>query len=132
MNEKGIERPPRLSANRLEVGNRGGIFAIFDYLIELVKWAQRLQNTYPKVQTFDVVIDPPNMSADSDATLTVTLNGLTTNDIVYVNKPSVTAGVTIGNCFVSAANTLKIQLRNHNGGAANPPSETWLVVAIRR
>jgi hypothetical protein len=132
MIEKGIERPPRLSVNRLDAGNRGGILAIFDYLIELVKWAQRLQNVFPKVQTFEVTIDPPSGSADSDQSVNVTLNGVTTQDILFINKPSVTSDVGIVGAYVSAANTGTIHFRYFSGGTKNPPSENYYIVAVRR
>jgi hypothetical protein len=81
---------------------------------------------------YDVTIDAASVAANTSAEQTFTVNGLKTTDCVVVNKPSLDAGLAIGNCRVSAANTLAITYINTTAGAINPASEVYKVVAIRR
>jgi len=48
--------------------------------------------------------------------------GLLTTDTVIVTPPSVTAGVTIGAVWVSAADQLSIQFVNPTAGSLTPPN----------
>lgn len=121
MNEKGLQPSPR------------------DQLIsDFLKWSRwevwfsLIVKNYPKVQTFTVTFDPASVSANTTSEQTVTVAGLTTNDIVYVNKPTHTAGLVIGGARVSAADTLAVTYGNLTGSAINPASESYFVVAIRR
>lgn len=70
-------------------------------------------------------IDPASVAANTSAEQTFTVNGLTTDMVVVVSKPSVTAGVGIVNARVSAANTLAITIMNATAGAVDAASETY-------
>lgn len=116
MNQKGIEKPPR---------DWPGMPRPW------WQWFQRLTNNFPKVQTFTVTLNPASVPASSTSEQTVTVNGLTTQDVVTVNKPSHSSGLGIVGARVSADNTLAITFANVTGSAIDPGSEEYRVVAIR-
>lgn len=109
-----------------------GLRALSDYIRFLDKWLQVLTDKFPKVQTYSVTMDVTNVGANSTSEQTVTVAGLQTTDIVYVNKPSHSSGLGVVNARVSATNTLAITFQNTTGAGIDPGSETYLVVAIRR
>lgn len=117
MLEKGIEPPKYLELAATS---------------KLHKWLMNLWGVFPKIQTFTVTLDVSSVSANTTSEQTVTVNGLTTQDIVYINKPSHTTGLGIVNCRVSAANTLAVTFMNTTGSPIDPGSEDYFVVAIRR
>lgn len=85
-----------------------------------------------QIRTYSVTIDPANVAAASTAEQTYTVTGLATNDIVTVNKPSHTSGCGIVGARVSAADTLAITWNNSLAIlGCNPPSETYLILAVR-
>lgn len=118
MNERGIDPPQSLPPTHWS-----------EYWL---KWLKRLADAFPKVNTYTVAITPTSVAANTSAEQTVTVTGLTTNDIVFVNKPSLDAGIALGNVRVSAANTLAITYVNVTGGALTPTTESYTVVSIRR
>lgn len=81
---------------------------------------------------YSAVITPVAVLANTTAEQTFTVKGLKSTDLVIVNKPTTTAGIIIGNCRVTADDTLGIEFGNLTGGALTPASETYLIVAIRR
>lgn len=95
-------------------------------------WFSLIVLRLPKVQTYTVTINPASVAANTSAEQTFTVAGLTTEDIVYVNKPSTTAGLVIGGARVSAADTLAITFGNLTGSGIDAGSESYFVVAIRR
>ena len=120
MNEKGIQPPDRAELN------------IFGQKYSMLsRWFRLIYNDFPKVQTFSKSFDVTSVSATSESIQTFTVNGLSTNDIVFVNKTSNTASLDVVQAWVSAANTLSIKFRNVSGGAIDPASETYLIAAIR-
>lgn len=124
MQEKGIQPPtPQLLQ---DIAER------FRYGSEMAQYLSLIAAKYPKVQTFAVTFDPASVPANSEDVQTVTVGGLTTKDIVTVNKPSNTAGLDMVHAWVSAADTLSIKFRNHTGSPINAGSEDYLVSAIRR
>lgn len=121
MIERGIPKPP-------EQGNWIKENAITD---EGWRWFSRVFSNYPKVQTFDVVMNPSAVSANNTSEQTFTVTGITTNDRIMINKPTHTAGLVIGNVRCSAANTMAVTFGNLTGLSIDPPSETYRVVSIR-
>ena len=121
MLEKGIPKPP-------EPGNWIKEGSITD---EVWRWISRVWANYPKVQTFQQTLTPSAVNANSESVQTFTVTGLTTNDIVAVNKPTNQSGLDLVHSWVSAANTLSIKYRNHTGGGITPTSEAYLIMTIR-
>lgn len=79
-----------------------------------------------------VSIAPGTISANTSSEVTVTMPGLLTTDIVLACiKPTLTAGVDLGNFRVSAANTMKITFQNSTGSGVAVPTETYNVYIVR-
>jgi hypothetical protein len=72
-------------------------------------------------------INPASVSANTTAEQDFTLPGLAVGDFVFVNKPSVTAGLSIANARVKAANTLSITFGNHTGSPIDAAAETYTI-----
>ena len=94
-------------------------------------WLKRFADAFPKVQTYSKELTPASVAANTTAEQTFTVNGLSTSDIVTINKPSLDAGIGIGGARVSAVNTLAITYINATGGAIVPTAEAYLIVSTR-
>lgn len=121
MNERGIPKPP-------EAGNWITGLTLTD---EAWRWISRVFNFYPKVQTFQQTFTPSAVGANSESVQTFTVTGLTTTDIVTVNKPTNQSGLDLIHSWVSASNTLSIKYRNNTGVGITPTSEAYLIKSIR-
>ena len=77
--------------------------------------------------TLDANVTATNTTQETDVTVT----GLTTDMMVFVNKPSHNAGVGIVNVRVKAADTLSIQYMNATGTGVDPASETYKLFWIK-
>lgn len=84
-----------------------------------------------QIKVYSPSLNPASVALTSVSTQTFTVTGLSTSDTVVVNPPSLTAGLLVTNCFVSAANTLSITFYNTTGSAIDELVATWKVVAIR-
>ncbi len=84
-----------------------------------------------KIVVYAPSLDVASVAANTTAEQTFTVTGLTTADKVFVNKPSVNAGLGIVNARVSAADTLAITFVNATAAAIDPAAETYAVVALR-
>lgn len=80
---------------------------------------------------FTQVIDVASVAPATSAEQTFTVAGLLPGDVVTVVKPSLTAGLDVGNVRVSAANTLAITFVNATAAAIDPAAETYILVAMR-
>lgn len=78
-----------------------------------------------------ITVDLDSVNTNTSGETTVTVPGLQVGDFVAVNKPSLEAGIVVGTCRVSAANTLAIQVINTTGGSVNEASETFIVFWAR-
>jgi hypothetical protein len=74
---------------------------------------------------------PAAVGANTTAVQTFTVPGLLPGDSVDVNKPSHQVGLSIGNVFVTAANTLQIQYVNTSGASITPATETYVIGGTR-
>ena len=72
-------------------------------------------------------LDVASVAINTTAEQTFTVSGLTTDMMVFVNKPALNAGLGIVNARVSAANTLAISFVNATGGAIDPSAETYKI-----
>ena len=96
------------------------------------RWLERLRSVFPHHQTFEVTINPTSVSGNTTDEQTFTVAGLTTQDIVTVNKPTHQTGLGIVGARVSAADTLAITFMNCTGSPIDPSDETYLIHAVRR
>jgi hypothetical protein len=78
-----------------------------------------------------VTIDPASVATITTAEQTFTVPGLLTTDWVFVNKPTLTAGLGVAGARVSAAGTLAITFVNPTAGGIDAASEVWRVLWIR-
>ena len=83
------------------------------------------------IRIYSQSLDVVSVAANTTAEQTFTVTGLSTADKVFVNKPSLSAGLGVVNARVSAANTLALTFSNSTGLAIDPAAETYQVVAIR-
>jgi hypothetical protein len=118
--EKGIAPVPRIAL--LKDSNLWAPWA---------KWFERLVEAIYRIRTYSPSIDVASVAANSESVQTFTVTGLSTADIVTVNKQSNDAGLDLVQAWVSAENTLSLKYRNHTGAAIDPASETYLITAIR-
>ena len=86
----------------------------------------------PKITIFEEALNPASVAANTKARQTFTVSGLTVNDIITVNPPSLTAGLDVIGFRVSAANTLELVFWNSTGAPIDEPSGTYLIFAIRK
>ena len=84
-----------------------------------------------KLAVISVVIDPASVATITTAEQTFTVPGLEVGDIVFVNKPTLTAGLGIAGARVSAADQLAITFVNPTAGAIDAASQTYLVGVIK-
>lgn len=84
-----------------------------------------------KIVVYSQSLDVASVAINTTAEQTFTVTGLTTADKVFVNKPSLTAGLGVVNARVSAANTLALTFVNATGAAIDPAAETYTIVALR-
>jgi len=121
MREQGISKPPEFP-----------LLKDFSVWENWRRWFSLLTLAVPRIQTFDLVIDPGSCAANTTTAEAFTLTGIKTSDHVYVNKPTHTAGLAIANAFASATDQITIVFGNYTGSGIDPPSETYRVTAIRR
>lgn len=76
-------------------------------------------------------LDVASVAANTTAEQTFTVPGLKTQDMVFVNKPSASAGAGIVNARVSAADTLAITFVNATAAPIDPASETYKIFWFR-
>ena len=96
----------------------------------LEKWLTNLWSVFPRTRTYSVAINPASVSANSEDTQTFTVAGLSTSDILSVNKPTKTAGLSILDCFATV-DTVSITFRNFTGSPIDLSEETYLIHATR-
>ena len=91
-----------------------------------------LQFLLPQIRR--ITISPVAVAQGTSAEQTFPCNGLNVGDFVFVIKPTVQAGLSIGGARVTAANTIGILFVNtpNAGGNITPTAaETYLVVQIQ-
>lgn len=79
-----------------------------------------------------VSVTPNAILASTSSEVSVTMPGLLTTDIVLqFIKPTLTAGIDIGNFRISAANTLRVTYQNSTTATITPPTETYSYYVCR-
>lgn len=79
----------------------------------------------------DVTFDAASVAANTVAEQAMTVTGIKTGDMVYVIKPTTTAGLGIVNARVSAADTVQVAFVNATGSAIDAGSEVYRVLWFR-
>jgi hypothetical protein len=83
------------------------------------------------IYTVSLTVNPAIVATVTTAEQEFTLPGVKTGDLIYVNKPTLTAGLGIANVRASAANTVAITFVNPTAGDVNGPSETYSFLIVR-
>lgn len=79
-----------------------------------------------------VALSPAIVAANTSAEQSFTVPGLKVGDSVDINKPTAQAGLIIGSCRVSAANTIAITFGNLTAAGITPTAaEVYLVRYMR-
>lgn len=82
--------------------------------------------------TLAVTLSPVTVATNTLAEQTFTVSGARLGDFVYVNKPSLTASLSIVNARISATDVLAIQYLNTSSTTtAAPASETYTILIAR-
>lgn len=84
-----------------------------------------------KIVVYAPSLDVASVAANTTAEQLFAVVGLTLADKVFVNKPSLTAGLGVVNARVSAVGQLAITFVNATAAAIDPVAETYAVVAMR-
>ncbi len=83
----------------------------------------------PVMRSTSITFNPSSIAANTTSQQNVTFNDVTTNDLVMVNKPTHTTGLTVTS-FVVSDDTVGIIFTNNTGSAIDPPSEVYKLYAI--
>lgn len=83
------------------------------------------------ITVLSATVDLGSVAANTSETETATVAGVKVGDQVLGEKPTLSAGIIIGTCWVSAADTVSIQVMNSTASAVDAGSETWKFTVIR-
>ena len=80
---------------------------------------------------YDSAQSPASVVANTTAEQSITVTGVLSTDMVFVNKPTAQAGLGLTKGRVSAANTVKLTFANVTSGALTPTgSENYIVGTV--
>ena len=83
------------------------------------------------VTLLTATVDLGSVAANTTEEETATVSGVKLGDFVLVSKSKLSAGILLGTCRVTAADTVAIQVVNTTGSAVDASSETMTFVVIR-
>lgn len=83
------------------------------------------------VYVVKVTFDPASVATITTAEQAVTVPGAKVGDMVFVNKPTLTAGLGLAGARVSAANTVYITFVNPTAGSIDAGSEVYTFTLVR-
>jgi len=121
--EKGVSDIPKHTAPLDERNN-------FSY--HWMRWFGALRDASSKQATYEVSFNPASIAANTVSRQTVTVTGITTNDIITVNPPALTSGLELLGYRVSAADTVTLTFWNSTGGAIDEAAGTYLIHSVRK
>lgn len=84
-----------------------------------------------KVAVLTATIDVASVGANTTAEQTFTVAGLEVGDVVFVNKPTLSAGLGISGARVSAADQIAITFNNNTASPIDPASQDYLIGVIK-
>lgn len=92
------------------------------------RWYSDIENA---ISHYSITIDPASVAANTTDEQIFTVTGVSSTDIIIVNKPSLTAGVGIVGARASAKDTIAITYINATASPIDPASERYSIIAIR-
>jgi hypothetical protein len=84
------------------------------------------------INIITATVDLGSVAANTSETETATVPGVKIGDFVIAEKPTLEAGLIIGTCWVSAADTVSIQVINTTAAPIDEASETWRFLVVGR
>lgn len=86
-----------------------------------------------KIVKGTVAVNPSSLTTGTGEILTVTLTGAAVGDAVILHPPAagLTTGLLICQAYVSATDTVKVQIWNPTGGTIDEASANWIYTLIR-
>lgn len=79
----------------------------------------------------DIIIDLASVAANTSAEQTFSVPGLDTSMVVFVNKPTVSSGIVVGNARVSAKDQLALTIGNTTAAGIDVASEVYKLLWIK-
>jgi len=84
------------------------------------------ENMVYKIDFGTISLDPPSIGATTRGSVTFTLTGASTTDIIVMNPPSgLNDDLIFAGAAVTAANTVTVYLYNPTAGSINDTANTW-------
>lgn len=96
------------------------------------RWIANLAELVRATQYLEATIDPASVAANTVVRQTFTVTGLTVQDAVAVNPPTLPAGLEILNARVTATDTLQVTFWNTTGAPIDAGSQTYTILAVRK
>lgn len=76
--------------------------------------------------------DPASINTLSEGTATLTITGVDTTDLVFVNPRGLVAGLIVKKVTVTGANTVTVTLFNGTGGSVNDGATDYDYILVKR
>lgn len=94
---------------------------------------RQFRGVYERVAAGFTTVDVASIAAGAQGTVTVTVPGVALDGSWVVDGVATNGnpGAVSMDAYISAANTVIIFLQNNSGGAVDPPSLTYRVVAMK-
>lgn len=83
------------------------------------------------ITVLTATVDLGSVAANTTEEETATITGVRAGDYVAVMKSDLDAGILLGTCRVTAADTVAIQVTNPTGSAVDAASETMTFLVVR-
>jgi hypothetical protein len=90
-----------------------------------------IQGNVAVVSVVSVTFNPASVAANTTAEQAMTVTGAQVGDLVFVRKPTLSAGLGIAGARVSAADTVQVTFVNATASPIDAGSETYLVLVVR-
>jgi len=85
-----------------------------------------------RIDKVEVTFDPASVAAATTVTQSVSVTGVSTTDIVLIQKPTTDAGILVQAIAVpTAKDTVDVTFANVTAGAIDPGSETYTFIIIK-
>lgn len=97
----------------------------------LDRFYKQIISSVPRIATYETTVDVPLMAIGTTTTVTNTVTGITTEDIIFVNQPDL-GGIRLVSYRVVSNNTIDLFFWNPTGVAIDPAPSTFKLVSIRR
>lgn len=105
-----------------------GLMSGFTGNPQLDEFIRRIPKFVTEIKQISTAITPGSVPANSTSEQAFTVLGVASTDQVRAVKPTHTVGIILGNCRVSAKDTVQLTFGNLTAGAVVPPAETYIFV----